>query len=121
MVRLLHAALDRGRDVAGQQRRGKPKQRGPWVAEAAQLAAQHGFQPPEQAFDPPPRAVGFGDPPCVDRLGQVAPQPGRGLAVLGGLIQRKLGAPPGRGLGSDEVLIPLANSLAPCWPYLLWG
>ncbi len=94
LVRLLDRALQQGQDVVGQHGGGKAEQRYAGMAEAAQLAVQHAFQAPEHALDLPARAVEFGDALCADRLGQVAPQPQGGVAILGRLVQRKLDASP---------------------------
>jgi len=60
------------------------------LAEAAKLALQHAFQAPEHTLNAPTRAVEFGNPAGRDCLGQVALQPPGSVAILGGLVQRKL-------------------------------
>ena len=93
LVRLLHAAGEQGKDVVGQHRDREAQQRRAGMAEAAQLAVQHAFQPSGHALDPPARAIQLGDLPGIDLARQVAPRPDRGLAFLGKGIQRDLDAP----------------------------
>src|SRR3954468_16411505 len=111
LVRLLHAALQQSENIVGQHRDRKAQQRRTRVAKTGHLAVQHAFQPSEHTLDAPARAIQLSDPPSTDLLGQVAPYPDRGLAVLSGRIQHDLDAPP-RGwlvLDRDHLLTQLAG------------
>jgi len=80
----------------------KAQQRRARMTPPADLAVQYAFLPLKDAhngrrtaaFDTPARAIQDGDLRRTDLLGQVAPQPDRGLARLARRMQRKLDAPP---------------------------
>jgi len=94
-VRVLNAALEQRQQVVGQHRHGKAQQCRARVAQGRDLAVEHRFESPEHAFNAPAAPVKTGNLFSLDGLGQVAPQPQRGLARLAGLIELEFNAPPG--------------------------